>query len=74
MNNVAPDRAADNASVTVNEGQTATNSGTYGDVPADTVTLTASIGTLTYGGGTWNWSYNYGRRHGGNDRHHHGVR
>ena len=45
-------------SVTINEGQTATNSGTYGDVPADTVTVTASIGTVAYSGGTWSWSYN----------------
>ena len=46
VNNVAPTVAVDTASVTINEGQTATNSGTYGDVPADTVTLIASIGTV----------------------------
>jgi PKD domain len=58
--NVPPTVAADNASRTVNEGQTATNSGTFGDANAlDTVTLSASVGTLTQSGthsGTWTWS------------------
>lgn len=57
VNNVAPTVTVDNASVTVDETQTATNSGTYGDVAADTVTLSASIGTVTFSGGVWNWSY-----------------
>jgi Ca2+-binding RTX toxin-like protein len=42
----------------VNEGTTAANSGTYGDVPADTVGITASLGSVTFAAGTWNWSYN----------------
>ena len=46
VNNVAPTLTVDSASVTVDEGQRASNSGTYADVPADTVTLTASIGTI----------------------------
>ncbi len=44
VNNVAPTVAADNASVTVNEGSPAANTGTFGDVGDDTVTITASVG------------------------------
>ena len=48
------------AAVTVNEGSSATNSGTFDDPqgPA-TVTLTASLGTMTRDDstGTWSWSY-----------------
>jgi hypothetical protein len=52
----------DNASVSVNEGQTASNTGTWSDAnAADTVTLTASVGTVTKLGtnasGTWSWSF-----------------
>src|SRR5699024_6406459 len=55
---VAPGLARDNASVTVNEGQTASNTGTWSDVLADTVTLSASVGTVTKNAnGTWSWSY-----------------
>lgn len=56
-NNVNPTLTQNNASVTVNEGQTATNSGAFSDVPADTVTLVASIGTVTGSAGNWTWSY-----------------
>jgi hypothetical protein len=56
-----PTIARNNASVTVNEGQTATNSGTYSDPNAgDNVTITASVGTVTKTGtnsGTWSWSF-----------------
>jgi len=60
--NAAPVTARDNASRTVNEGQTATNTGTWSDAnPAETVTLTASVGTVTKSGtnasGTWSWSF-----------------
>src|SRR5262249_48579874 len=50
---------ADAAGVTVNEGQTATMSGTYTDPDGDAVTLTGpAIGTFTDNGdGTWDWSY-----------------
>src|SRR5262249_59991090 len=50
VNNVAPSVAANNASVTVNEGQTASNSGTFGDPGADTVSLPASVGTIVNNG------------------------
>jgi hypothetical protein len=49
-------------SVTVDEGQTANNSGTWSDSNSgDTVALSASVGTITQSGnnsaGTWSWSY-----------------
>ena len=59
----APDVTVNGTSVTVNEGQTATNSGTYDDTFDDdlneTVSFSASEGTLTKTGtesGTWSWS------------------
>ena len=58
VDNVAPTVAADNATVTVSEGATAGNTGTLSDPGADTVTLTASVGTvLDNGNGTWSWSF-----------------
>ena len=57
VNNVAPTVVADNAAVTVDEGQTAVNTGTFADPGADIVTLTASVGTVTAGAGTWSWSF-----------------
>ncbi|QEL18583.1 beta strand repeat-containing protein [Limnoglobus roseus] len=57
--NDAPTIAVDSPVVTVNEGTTATNTGTFGDADStDVVTLTASIGTvIDNGDGTWSWSY-----------------
>jgi FtsP/CotA-like multicopper oxidase with cupredoxin domain len=58
--NERPNVNADAEGVTVDEGQTATMSGTYSDPDAgDTVTLTGpAIGTFTDNGdGTWDWSY-----------------
>jgi hypothetical protein len=59
-----PTITRDNASVSVNEGQIATNSGTFNDVdlgdsPPDHVTVSASVGTVTQNDGakTWSWSY-----------------
>jgi hypothetical protein len=60
VQNVAPSVAADNATVTVNEGQTAGNTGTFADVGGDTVTVSASVGILAQVGtqsGTWSWMY-----------------
>lgn len=58
VNNVAPDVAADNAAVAVNEADTATNSGTFSDVGDDIVTLSASVGMITDNGdGSWNWAW-----------------
>src|SRR5262245_51457296 len=49
----------DNASVSVIEGQTATNMGHWDGTSFDTVSLTASVGTVTKNtNSTWSWSYN----------------
>jgi subtilisin family serine protease len=46
-----------NATVTVDEGQTATNGGTFASDDG-AVTLSASVGTvIDEGGGAWSWSY-----------------
>jgi subtilisin family serine protease len=57
--NAPPTIAAANATVTVNEGSTATNTGTFGDPDSSNadITLTASRGTVTKGAGTWSWSF-----------------
>jgi CSLREA domain-containing protein len=48
--------AADRTSVAVDEGQTASNSGTVSE--GRIVTLTASLGTVVnHGDGTWSWSF-----------------
>ncbi len=51
----------DDASVTVDEGQLATNSGTYSAGSQAALVISASVGTAgqsgTPTGGTWNWSY-----------------
>ncbi|HND53239.1 MAG TPA: hypothetical protein PLV92_12605, partial [Pirellulaceae bacterium] len=57
VNNVAPAVTRTSATVTVNEGQTATNTGSWSDVAADTVTLTSNVGVVTkHDDGTWSWS------------------
>jgi PKD repeat protein len=60
--NAAPQLAADAPSVTVAEGMTATNSGSWSDPNlADILNLSASVGSITTlgtnAGGTWTWSY-----------------
>ncbi len=56
--NVAPLVGATNASVSGNEGTTLVNTGTWSDVAADVVTLSASVGAVVRNAnGTWNWSY-----------------
>jgi hypothetical protein len=60
VNNVAPSIAVDNALVTVEEGQTAANTGTFSDPGDDVVDVTASVGTVAKDGtqsGTWSWSF-----------------
>jgi Bacterial Ig domain len=58
VSNHAPTVSADNASVDVNEGSEASNTGLWGDADGDPVTLSASIGTVTESNdGTWSWSY-----------------
>ncbi len=56
--NQPPVVAADNATVIVNEGLTANNTGTYNDPEGDVVALTASVGTVANNNdGTWSWSF-----------------
>jgi subtilisin family serine protease len=56
--NQAPQLTANNAVVTVDEGDVAVNSGTFSDPDGDAVTLSASIGTVVDNGdGTWSWSF-----------------
>ncbi|MCH7738026.1 MAG: hypothetical protein IH872_11575, partial [Chloroflexi bacterium] len=58
--NAAPSVAANNAEVTIDEGQTAINSGTFSDPGADIVAVTASVGAISQAGtqnGTWSWSF-----------------
>jgi CSLREA domain-containing protein len=56
--NTPPALASNQASVTVNEGQTAANTGTVTDAENDTVTLSASVGSvINNGNGTWSWSF-----------------
>src|SRR5262249_17839069 len=52
-----PTVAADNGTVTVGEGQTATNTGKFGDPGSDTVSLSASVGTISGSNGAWSWSF-----------------
>lgn len=55
--NAPPAVAADLDAVTVDEGQTASNSGVVGDEDGDAVTLTASVGSIAADGfGAWSWS------------------
>ena len=52
-----PTVAPNNASVIVDEGQAAANTGTVSDVDGDPVALSASVGAVTNNGdGTWSWS------------------
>jgi hypothetical protein len=56
--NQAPNVAADNATVSVDEGQTATMGGTVSDPEGDSVQLSASVGqVIDNGDGTWSWSF-----------------
>jgi len=58
INNAAPNVTAEDGTVAVDEGQIASNAGSYSDVPADTVGLSADVGSLVDNGdGTWNWSF-----------------
>lgn len=53
-----PELTADGASVTVDEGSGAANTGTFSDPDGDPVTLSASIGAVVdNGGGIWAWNF-----------------
>ena len=57
----SPTVSANTATVTVNEGSLAANTGVYNDINVgDNVTITATVGTITKtgtNGGTWSWSF-----------------
>jgi len=58
LTNQPPYIAPDNAEVNMDEGMTATNTGTVGDPDGDALTLTVSAGSVVNNGdGTWSWSY-----------------
>jgi len=58
--NQPPVVAADNSTVTVNEGTAPVNTGSFSDPDSDTVVVTASAGTVTQTGstsaGSWSWT------------------
>ncbi|MDH6092723.1 PKD domain-containing protein [Anabaenopsis arnoldii] len=58
VENVAPQIGVNNNRITISEGDTAFNSGTWSDAGNDAVTLTASVGTVTTNDGTWSWNFN----------------
>lgn len=56
--NEPPVVGVDQASVTVDEGQTAANTGSWSDSNGDFVTVSASVGNVTTNtDGTWSWSF-----------------
>lgn len=56
--NQPPVISADSDSVTIDEGHRVTNTGTFSDTNGDSVTLLASVGTVTASeDGTWVWDY-----------------
>src|SRR5262249_49932192 len=58
---VAVDVVDGTTAITVNEGNTAVNTGTFADIDSGSVTITASIGTITAQdsgpSGAWTWTY-----------------
>ncbi len=61
VTNTVPELTANAAAVSANEGGTVANSGTFSDAQGNsTVTITASVGTVTQNNttGTWSWSLN----------------
>lgn len=58
VGNADPVVTVNQATVTVDEGQTAVNSGTFSDPGTDPITLSATVGTVVNNGnGTWSWSF-----------------
>lgn len=55
--NQSPTVTVTNATVTVDEGSEATNSGTASDPDGTIASVSASIGTATLTSGGWTWSY-----------------
>jgi hypothetical protein len=59
VKDVPPTVSADHATVRVNKASKAANTGNYGDVGEDAVTITSSIGTVTQDDATHTWSWTY---------------
>ncbi len=59
VENAPPTVSANRATVTVDRGQTATNTGPFDDAGNDTVTVAASIGSVTqdYATKQWTWTF-----------------
>jgi uncharacterized delta-60 repeat protein len=57
VDNVAPTVTVDSTLVEVDPTNIGKNSGTYADPGADTVAVTASVGTVQLDNGIWNWTY-----------------
>jgi hypothetical protein len=55
--NRPPSLSVSQASITVPEGSQAVNNGTFSDLDGDNVTLSASVGNIGKGSGTWTWSF-----------------
>ena len=58
VDNAAPILTADSSTVTVDEGDTATNHGGFSDPGDDSVMLSTSVGVvMDNGDGSWSWSF-----------------
>lgn len=58
VSNLPPNVSPDNAEVSVQAGQTATNTGSWSDPGSDVVSLEASVGTVVKNDdGSWSWSF-----------------
>ena len=56
ITNAAPTLSADRSQLSVDEGSAASNSGRFSDPGSDSITLSASFGTVTAeAGGVWSW-------------------
>lgn len=55
--NTAPSLTVASPTVSVDEGQTATNTGAFVDPEGNPVVLSASLGTITANGSNWSWSF-----------------
>src|SRR5690606_4148530 len=59
--NSAPTIATDNEAITIGEGSSVTNTGTFSDLEGNaTATLTASMGSISQdnANGVWSWTFN----------------
>lgn len=55
--NEPPTLGADGATVAVDEGSVANNTGTVTDPESDPITMSASVGSVVRSGGAWSWSW-----------------